>query len=119
MRQYATFLIPTICFTFHLSSDTGFADILLTASDKLFPVFPSTRLHFGLYFGLYFDMHSDFEQMLTSFSALMIVLALLLKPACSNSQEFDENKKNDKKKKHGIRTICGLDDNLPRFCHGA
>ncbi|PTQ81647.1 hypothetical protein C8R21_10823 [Nitrosospira multiformis] len=56
MRQYATFLIPTICFTFHLSSDTGFADILLTASDKPFPVFPGTRLHFGLYF----DMHSDF-----------------------------------------------------------
>ncbi|WP_258192277.1 hypothetical protein [Nitrosospira multiformis] len=48
----------------------------------------------------------------------MIALALLLKPACSNSQEFDENKKNDKKKKHGIRTICGLDNNLPRFCHG-
>jgi hypothetical protein len=59
--------------------------------------------------------------MLSSFAALVAVLAalpLLLKPACSSSQEFDENKKNDKKKKHGIRTLCGLDDNLPRFCHG-
>jgi len=57
--------------------------------------------------------------MTSSFTALMVGLALLHKPACSNSQEFDENKKNDKKKKHGIRTICGFDDNLPRFCHGA
>jgi hypothetical protein len=59
--------------------------------------------------------------MISSFTALMAVLALLpllLKPACGNSQELDENKKNDKKKKHGIRTLCGLDDNLPRFCHG-
>ncbi|WP_181020090.1 hypothetical protein [Nitrosospira multiformis] len=56
---------------------------------------------------------------MTSFTALMVALALLLGPACSNSQEFDENKKNDKKKKHSNRTICGLDDNLPRFCHGA
>jgi hypothetical protein len=115
MRQYATFLIPTICFTFHLSSNTGFADILLAASDKLFPFFPDIKLHFGLHF----DMHSAFEQMTSSFTALVVVLALLPKPACSNSQEFDENKKNDKKKKHSIRTICGLDDNLPRFCHGA
>jgi hypothetical protein len=64
-------------------------------------------------------MHSAFEQMTSSFTALVVVLALLPGPACSSSQEFDENKKNDKKKKHGIRTICGLDDNLPRFCHGA
>jgi hypothetical protein len=59
---------------------------------------------------------------MTPSTALVVVLALLpllLKPACSNLQKFDENKKNDKKKKHGIRTICGLDDNLPRFCHGA
>jgi hypothetical protein len=64
-------------------------------------------------------MHSAFEQMTLSFTALVVVLALLPRPACSSSQEFDENKKNDKKKKHSIRTICGLDDNLPQFCHGA
>jgi len=74
MRQYATFLIPTICLTFHLSSNTGFVNILLAASDKLLPVFPGTRLHFRLHF----DMHSAFEQMLSSFTALMVGLALLI-----------------------------------------
>ena len=112
MRQYATFLIPTICFTFHLSSNTGFVNSILTANDKLLAVFPGTGLRSKYAFWLPVNASviygSDGWFWLLGASA-----------ACSNLQKFNENKKNDKKKKHGIRIICGLDDNLPRFCHGA
>lgn len=105
-----------ICFTFHLSSNAGFVNSLLTANDKLLAVFPDIKLHFGLHRKYAFRLPVNASVIYGSDGWFWLRGA---SAACSNLQKFNENKKNDKKKKHGIRIICGLDDNLPRFCHGA